>query len=161
MYAALAEIEYCILRPSNVYGEDQQLHNGQGIIGVLVDRASRRQPLEVWGTGQSLRDYLYVGDFVSAVRQVLSYGGSQRVFNVSSGEGHSVLDLLQLLERRLDRRPEVRYIPSRNFDVPVNVLDSSLLRKEVGWEPRINLDEGIARVIEWLQSDKMGLTAEQ
>src|SRR5204862_2170991 len=49
MYAMLAGIDYLILRPSNVYGEDQHLQNGQGVIGVLVDRALRSQVLEVWG----------------------------------------------------------------------------------------------------------------
>lgn len=155
LYALLAGVNYLILRPSNVYGEGQQLHSGQGVIGVLVDRALRGQPLEVWGTGESLRDYLYVADFVCAVRSLLSYTGSQRVFNVSSGEGHSVSEIVAILGRHLDRLPEVKYVPARSFDVPVNVLDSSLLRNEAGWKSRLKLEQGVARVIEWLRNEHL------
>lgn len=154
MYASLAGVEYQILRPSNVYGEGQRLHSGQGVIGVLADRALRGETLEVWGTGESLRDYLYVGDLVGAVSRLMTYAGPQRVFNVSSGEGRSVLDILEVLRRQLGGLPEVRHIASRSFDVPVNVLDSSLLRGEVGWEPRTGLEEGVARVVRQLRGER-------
>ena len=154
MYATLAGADYIILRPSNVYGEGQRLRHGQGVIGVLADRALRGEPLEVWGTGESLRDYLYVADFVGAVRRLWSYTGPRRVFNVSSGEGHSVLDIIEVLGRRLGGLPEVRHAPSRDFDVPVNILDSSLLRGEVGWEPSVGLEEGVERVVRWLHDER-------
>jgi UDP-glucose 4-epimerase len=160
MYALLAGVDHLILRPSNVYGEGQQLHNGQGVIGVLADRAVRGEPLEVWGTGESLRDYLYIADFVDAVRRLLSYTGSHRVFNVSSGEGRSVREIVQILSRQLDGLPEVRNVPSRSFDVPVNVLDSSRLKNELGWEPHFGLDEGVARVIRSLLKECSGSAAQ-
>jgi UDP-glucose 4-epimerase len=154
MYATLTGVDYLILRPSNVYGEGQHLHHGQGLIGVLIDRALRGEPLEIWGTGESLRDYLYIADFISAVRRLLSYEGPQRVFNVSSGEGRSVLDIVGIIGRQLGELPELRHVPSRSFDVPANVLDSALLRKEVGWEPQFGLEQGIARVIQWSHDER-------
>ncbi|MDX6574895.1 MAG: UDP-glucose 4-epimerase [Blastocatellia bacterium] len=156
MYAAAAGIDYLILRPSNVYGEGQRLQIGQGVIGVLVDRALRGQELDVWGTGENLRDYIYISDFVGAVRSLLTYTGSQRIFNVSGGKGHSVKDILKILQNQLDRLPEIRYEPARGFDVPDNVLDASLLHAEVGWEPRISLEEGVARVVQWLRKEQPG-----
>lgn len=155
MYATLAGIDYLILRPSNVYGEGQRLHHGQGVIGVLIDRVLRGQPLEVWGTGEGLRDYLYIADFTGAVRRLWSYEGPQHIFNVSSGEGYSVLDIIEILGRQLGGLPEVKHVPSRSFDVPVNVLDSSLLQMEVGWGPRVKLEEGVARVIQWLYKENL------
>jgi UDP-glucose 4-epimerase len=151
MYATAAGIEYLILRPSNVYGEGQRLQIGQGVIGVLVDRALRGQELEVWGTGDSLRDYIYIADFIGAVRALLTYTGSHRIFNVSGGKGHSLKDILQILRHQLGGLPDIRYKPARGFDVPANVLDASLLRAEVGWEPRVPLEEGVERVIQWLK----------
>ncbi len=152
MYAAAAGIDYLILRPSNVYGEGQRLQIGQGVIGVLIDRALRGQELEVWGTGDSLRDYIYIADFIVAVLSLLTYTGSFRIFNVSGGKGHSVQDILGILQRQLGRLPKIRYEPARGFDVPANVLDASLLRAEVGWEPRVQLEEGVERVIQWLRT---------
>jgi len=156
MYAAAAGIDYLILRPSNVYGEGQRLHIGQGVIGVLIDRALRGQELEVWGTGDSLRDYIYIADFIGAVRSLLTYTGSHRIFNVSRGKGHSVQDILEILQRQLGRLPKIKYEPARRFDVPANVLDASLLRAEVGWEPLFSLEEGVARVVQWLRREQTG-----
>jgi UDP-glucose 4-epimerase len=151
MYSAMNGIDHLILRPSNVYGEGQRLHIGQGVIGVLADRAIRGETLEIWGTGESMRDYLFVEDFVAAVMALMNYSGTQRVFNLASGEGHSVLDILTILGHQLEGMPRVSHIPGRGFDLPVNVLDSSLLTRETGWKPRVGLNEGVARVVQWLK----------
>ena len=151
-YASLLGFDYCIIRPSNVYGPGQRLHIGQGVIGVMADRALRGEPLELWGDGESLRDYLYVDDMTASVTSLLDYGGPERVFNASSGEGHSVLDIIQTLRGQLGALPEVVRKPSRGFDVPANVLDSSRLRRETGWRPTVALTEGVARTLEWLKA---------
>ncbi|MGB8510010.1 MAG: NAD-dependent epimerase/dehydratase family protein [Pyrinomonadaceae bacterium] len=153
MYASLAGVRHLTLRPSNVYGEGQRLHIGQGVIGVLADRALRGETLEVWGTGESLRDYLHVEDLVAAIVRLVDYAGTRQVFNVSSGRGHSVIDILAILRRVLGSLPEVTYKAARGFDVPVNVLDSSLLRAETNWEARVPLEDGIERVVRWLEGE--------
>jgi UDP-glucose 4-epimerase len=153
LYSVMNNIQHTILRPSNVYGEGQRLQIGQGVIGVLADRALRRQPLDVWGTGESLRDYLYISDLVAAVVSLISYRGPRHIFNVSSGEGRSVLDILNILRRHLGEISAVTHTPARAFDVPVNVLDSSLLRAETGWKPDIELETGVARVLDWLRRE--------
>jgi UDP-glucose 4-epimerase len=145
------KIDYCLVRPSNVYGVGQRLHIGQGVIGVLADRALRGAALEVWGTGASQRDYLYVEDFATAILALMTYTGSHRIFNISSGKGSSVLDIINALREQLGSMPEIVHQPDRGFDVPFNVLDSSRLRAETGWSPRIGLEEGIGRTISWLR----------
>jgi UDP-glucose 4-epimerase len=152
MYASMYGLDYCLLRPSNVYGEGQRLNVGQGIIGVLADRALRGENLEIWGTGENLRDYLHVDDLVSALMALLSYRGPHRAFNIASSEGRSVVEIVSLLTEYLKMRPEVIYKPDRGFDVPANVLDSSRLREETGWQPKVDLSEGIARTVDWVRS---------
>lgn len=152
MYSALSGVRHCILRPSNVYGEGQRLHIGQGVIGVLINRALQGEPLEIWGTGESLRDYLHVEDMVSATLALVDYKGAHNLFNVSSGRGYSVLDILGIISDQLGWQPEVVYQAGRGFDVPVNVLDSSRLNAETGWRPRVELKAGIARTIEWIKT---------
>ncbi|MET0650144.1 MAG: NAD-dependent epimerase/dehydratase family protein [Pyrinomonadaceae bacterium] len=151
-YASMLGIDYCIIRPSNVYGPGQRLHTGQGVIGVTADRALRGEPLELWGDGESLRDYLYVEDMAASVVSLLDYAGEERVFNASSGEGRSVLDIIETLREQLGPLPEVVRKPFRGFDVPVNVLDSSRLRRATGWRPSVTLREGVARTLEWLKA---------
>lgn len=151
MYASMFGLEYCLIRPSNVYGAGQRLNIGQGVIGVLADRALRGLRLELWGSGYSLRDYLHVDDMTEAVMALLAYDGPHRIFNVSSGKGHSVLDIVAILARILKPLPEIVHMPDRGFDVPINVLDSSLLCAETGWFPKVDLEIGIARTIESLR----------
>ncbi|HYG80941.1 MAG TPA: NAD-dependent epimerase/dehydratase family protein [Pyrinomonadaceae bacterium] len=152
MYGALSGVEHRILRPSNVYGEGQRLHIGQGVIGILADRALRGEPVEIWGTGESLRDYLHVEDLVAATLALADYDGPERVFNVSSGRGRSVLDIVRIVGHQLGIKPELVFQPARGFDVPVNVLDPSRLHAATAWRAAVPLEEGVARTIDWIKA---------
>lgn len=153
MYATHADIDYCIVRPSNVYGPGQQLHYGQGVIGIMASRALRGERLEVWGEGTDHRDFLYVDDLVRAILRLLDYNGSVRVFNVSSGVGHSVLDVIEALKTSIQPFPEVVHTPKRPIDVPLNILDSSKLQSETGWKPTTDFDQGVSRTIDWMKME--------
>ncbi|MFN2512401.1 MAG: NAD-dependent epimerase/dehydratase family protein [Pyrinomonadaceae bacterium] len=152
MYASMFGVEFCLLRPSNVYGEGQRLNVGQGVIGVMADRALRGESLEIWGAADNLRDYLHVDDMVSATMSLVDYSGAQRIFNVSSGEGYSVTEIIGKLTRALGFTPQITHKPDRGFDVPANVLDSSRLLGETGWQPTIDMTAGITRTVNWVRS---------
>lgn len=152
LYANRFGIDYCVLRPSNVYGPGQRLHHGQGVIGIMINRALNGDELEIWGKGTDQRDYLFVDDLVDAVSKLVEYKGPQRVFNVSRGIGNSVLDLVTVLRDQINPLLKVKHLPDRGFDVPVNILDSGRLREETGWQPRIGFEEGVLRTIEWIRS---------
>ena len=154
MYASSFGIDHCVVRPSNVYGPGQRLVHGQGVIGIMADRALRGEVLELWGSGTDQRDYLFIDDLVSAILRLLGYTGPLNIFNVSSGTGHSVLDVISVLQAQLDHSPEVKHLPGRGFDVPVNILDSSRLQAATGWQPKISFEEGIRRTIEWLKNSR-------
>lgn len=152
MYARQIGIDYCLLRPSNVYGPGQRPDIGQGVIGVLANRALRGESLEIWGDGTNSRDYLFIDDLVSGVMALLSYGGPFRVFNLSSGQGHSVLDIVSILRNQLHELPAVIHLPERGFDVPENVLTSARMRRETGWRSSVVLEDGINRTVSWFKS---------
>ncbi len=152
MYANLFGMNYLILRPSNVYGPGQQLHAGQGVIGVLGNRVLNRQPLEIWGTGTNQRDYLFIDDLTRALTTLISYNGAHQIFNVSSGTGHSVLEIVSILRSQFAPLPEVIHYPERGFDAPVNILDSSRIHAETGWRPTVPLEEGVMSTFAWLQN---------
>ncbi len=152
MYSLIAGIDYCLVRPSNVYGPGQRLTIGQGLVGVLAERALRGEPLEIWGTGEVRRDYLYVDDLVSAAVALVNYTGSQNIFNVSSGKSHSVLEIIDMIRIQLGSIPEIHFRPARGYDVPVSILDSSRLTNETAWQPTVKLETGVRRTIEWLKT---------
>jgi UDP-glucose 4-epimerase len=140
-----------ILRVSNPFGERQRIETAQGAIGVFLDRALRGAEIEIWGDGAVTRDYLYVGDVADAFSKALRYTGSCSVFNVGSGTGTSLLQILAALEEVLGRRIRRKHLPGRPFDVPVNVLDNRLAGSELGWAPAVPLRDGLVKTAEWMK----------
>ena len=141
-----------ILRLSNPYGEWQQPHGVQGVIAVFAHRALHAQPLDVWGDGSVVRDFVYAADVGRAFVAASRHEGETRIFNVGGGAGHSVNDIVATLEQLLGRRVELRVFPARPFDPPVNVLDISRAREELHWTPTVAFEDGVARAVEWLRT---------
>ena len=142
-------LDYCVLRPANLYGERQRADVAFGAVAVFLDRALRGEPIRIWGDGSIVRDYVYVGDAVDAMLKAMAYAGSEKVFNVGSGAGTSLNDLVKRIEDVVGRRVAVEYTPRRAFDVPVNVLDSSLAKRVLGWSAATPLAAGIRKTYEW------------
>lgn len=153
LYQRLHGLEYHVLRLANPYGEWQPLHAGQGVIPVFLDNALQGKPLEIWGDGSVIRDYLYVGDVVTAVKALIDYDGAERVFNIGSGQGHSLNELIELMSAVLDRTISCHYMPARPCDVPVNVLDVTRARSVLCWEPAVDLENGMQKMIRHLQEN--------
>jgi UDP-glucose 4-epimerase len=138
-------LDYCVVRPANLYGPRQRLDIAQGAVAVFLDRALRHEPIQVWGDGSVVRDYLYVGDAAEALVMAAAFDGEPRIFNIGSGAGTSLAQLIQEIETLLGRAVAVEYTAARSLDVPTNVLDASLARRHLGWVPRTTLAEGLRR----------------
>jgi UDP-glucose 4-epimerase len=145
-------LDYCILRPANLYGPRQRLDIAQGAAGVFLDRALRGQPIQIWGDGSVVRDYVYVEDAAEAFVKALEFEGEQKVFNIGSGAGASLKQLLGAIEALLGHPVAVEYTAARALDVPANVLDSSLARRHLGWSAKTPLAEGLRLTREWMRS---------
>lgn len=151
MFEAMHGIKANILRVANPYGERQRVETAQGAVGVFLHRALSGQPIEIWGDGSATRDYLHISDVADAFARAIGYEGQFSVFNISSGAGTTLNQLLVVLEETLGRPIERHYLPGRAFDVPVSVLSNALARRELGWEPRASLRDGIGRTAEWVR----------
>ena len=138
-------LEYCVVRPSNLYGPRQRLDVAQGAVAVFLDRALHGKPIQVWGDGSVVRDYLYVGDAAEALLKAAAFEGEPRLFNIGSGVGTSLAQLIKEIEALLGHALPVEYAAARPLDVPANVLDASLARRHLGWAPRTSLAEGLRR----------------
>jgi UDP-glucose 4-epimerase len=123
----------------------------QGAVAVFLERVLRGEPIQVWGDGSVVRDYVYVGDIVQAFLKALAYDGEHKLFNIGSGTGVSINRLIDAIGAAVGRRPAVEYAPARRFDVPANVLDCSLARRVLGWQARTPLAEGLRRTYDWMQ----------
>ena len=135
-----------ILRCANVYGEGQPVNRGQGAVGVFLDRIWRNAPIDLFGDGSVVRDYLYVGDVVEVIARLLGRGDRWVLMNVGSGQGTSLAELVSLIEEATGRSAITVRRPARRFDVDRVVLDVTQMRRLVSIEP-LALTEGIARLV--------------
>lgn len=153
MYERLHGIKAITLRVANPYGERQRIETAQGAVGVFLHHALKSIPIEIWGDGSITRDYIHVSDVAEAFVKALQYKGAQRLFNVSSGVGTTLNELIDMLEAVLGKSIERRYLPGRPFDVPVSVLCNNLARSELDWTPLVSMPDGIARTAEWMKRE--------
>jgi UDP-glucose 4-epimerase len=144
LHQHLHGIKANILRVANPFGQRQRVETAQGAVAAFLSKAMRGQPVEIWGDGTVTRDFIYVSDVAEAFARAVEYEGGWSVFNIGTGIGTSLNELIDMVERVLGREVVRQYRPGRRFDVPVSILDSSLARRELGWEPRVTLDEGLA-----------------
>lgn len=160
LFHLLHGIEYCVLRLSNPFGERQRVSAAQGAVTVFLHKALRNQEIEIWGDGSVTRDYFYVSDAVSALIQALSYEGDNRIFNIGSGVGRSLNEILDAIDSLIGTPVKRVYTPSRAFDVPVNVLDISRAKRLLNWKPQMQFADGLARTAHWLKSNEVAFPAQ-
>jgi len=151
VFHALYRTEYVVLRVANPYGDRQRTETSQGAVAAFVERAISGTPIEIWGDGGITRDYVYIADVADAFLRALDYSGSERIFNIGSGRGHRLDEVVSTLERLLCRTLPVRHLPSRAFDVPSNVLDVSRAGAVLGWRPTTAFEDGLRATLAWAQ----------
>lgn len=152
-YSKLYNFDYFIARPGNPYGEGQLPNSSQGVIAAFLDRIKNNQPIEIWGDGSATKDYLHVEDLAKGITKMIDYtGGSGKVFNLGSGVGVSVNQLIDLIKEVTQKDINVNYLSSKTTDITKVILDSKLARKELGWRVEISLNEGVNRTWNWINS---------
>jgi UDP-glucose 4-epimerase len=151
VYRHLRGLNYVALRLSNPYGERQSPLRALGALTVFLYRTLKRQNVEVWGDGGVTRDFIYVGDVANAV-YLATINPVSGVFNVGTGTGLSLRDILTQITDVVGREPTVDWLASRSFDVPRIVLDASKLKKATEWRVVTSLQNGVGLTADWLKT---------
>jgi UDP-glucose 4-epimerase len=149
-------LDYRVLRVANVYGPYQTAEKGQGVVAAFLARALADQALEIWGDGQVVRDYVFISDVAEAIWAAMRHDGAHRVFNIGGGTGASVLQIAAAIEQLVGHPLQRRFHPARPVDVPVSILDHSLATHELGWQPAVNLEQGLVQTLEWMRRHRGG-----
>jgi UDP-glucose 4-epimerase len=145
-------LQHLILRPSNLYGRHQRLRGAQGVVAVALGRAVSGEPLEIWGDGSAVRDYLDVRDWSAGVVALIEAGVTNTTLNIGSGVGHSINQVLSLIRGVTGRELHVLHRPARGIDVRSVVLDVGALGSLISWAPR-PLAEGVRDFWRWIEAD--------
>lgn len=139
---------------SNNYGP---FHFPEKLIPVVILNALAGQPIPVYGTGENIRDWLYVEDHADALLLVLEKGACGRSYNIGGENEARNIDLVRMICVVLDeRRPEgaphdrlITFVDDRPGHDQRYAIDPSRIRNELGWRPSVTLTEGITRTVDW------------
>ncbi len=151
LYQHLHGLNYVVLRAANPYGPGQNPLSGQGVVANFIHKMRTGQRLEVWGNGETVRDYFHVRDLADLARRAL-LSQSVGVFNAGSGLGLSINQLIGVLRQTLHVPADVAYHPARGLDVPAIVLDSSAALHTFGWRAQTDLESGIQDHDAWYRT---------
>ena len=151
LFHRLHGLEYVIVRPSNPYGPRQNPGGNQGVIAVFLGRIARGQAIEIWGDGEAVKDYIYIDDLVEGIYRAAFLKSSARIFNLGSGVGCSVNDLVQTIAEVVNHPFTVIYSPRGAHDVSKIFLDNTRARRELDWEPATPIDVGIVSTWDFIK----------
>ena len=141
-----------VLRGSNAYGPRQNPQGQQGLINVALGQIAQGLPVDIYGDGLTVKDYVYVSDVAEACAKAVAAAGSGiGVFNIGSGRGVTVNEILAAVEGVTGRKIETRWQPSLGGDVGF-VLDTSAAAHALNWAPEWSLGDGLRETWRWTQA---------
>lgn len=156
-YLALFEhlhgLDFRVLRITNPFGPFQVALKNQGVIAALIARALRDEPVEIWGDGSVVRDFVFVSDVVDALVAAAADAGGDRVFNIGSGQGRSLRDIISAIEHQMGKKLNLQWKPGRPLDVPVSVVAIERAAEMLKWMPRTSFELGLERTIDWAKTE--------
>ena len=153
LYKTLHGLDCAILRVANPYGPYQNLSRPQGFVGSVMAKAMAGEPVEIWGDGDVVRDFIFVRDVAEAIVTAARYEGNRTVFNVGSGLGRTLNEVISDILNVIAVDPvEIRYLSPRVADVRSNILDVDLIHREMGWTPKTEWIAGLTMTHTWLRS---------
>jgi UDP-glucose 4-epimerase len=160
-YERVRGLEYVALRYSNVFGPRQDPHGEAGVVAIFCNRLQSEETLTIFGDGEQTRDYVYVGDVVSAnmlasdAPRGEGEGLDARAFNVGTGVGTSVNRLADILEKVAGTAPGRDHKSERAGELRHSTLSSDLIRSR-GWAPAHTLEQGLRATYEHIANQKAG-----
>lgn len=154
LYAAIYGLKYVCVRPANAYGIGQRPFVGQGFIATAMASAMRGLPIKIFGQYGTIRDYIYVTDLAAGIVSALEYGQLSETYNIGTSVGRSNFEVVEAFKPLMDEigcKVQLENMPERAFDVKVNVLDSTKLQTDTGWQPKVDFEQGLRCVFEQLR----------
>jgi UDP-glucose 4-epimerase len=150
-YGELRGLKWVVLRYGNVYGPRQNPHGEAGVVAIFTKRMLAGNPVTINGDGRQIRDYVFVDDVVAANRLALT-DAARGVYNVSTGVETDVVAIAAAVRKAAGTAVEVTHGPAKSGDLARCSIDSTRIREKLGWRPRVSLDDGILRTVEWFRA---------
>ncbi len=146
-----SDTDFAIVRPSTIYGpfDHFSLEEGHAIPALVVKAVNRMDPLEVWGSGMDVRSYLYVDDLVEGFLRAVEKYSVGEPLNLAGPRPATIRDVVRMILDALGFQPKVVFSAERPSTVSYKVSDASRARELLRWQPRVGLEEGLRRTVDW------------
>ena len=151
LYRQLYGLNYTVLRYANIYGPRQDPYGEAGVVAIFALQMLEDRPVTINGSGEQQRDFVYVEDVVRCNLAALERGDGQ-TYNVGCGQGTTVNQIFARLKTITGYKGEPHYGPPKAGETFIIYLDATRAKCELGWEPGVGLEEGLARTVEYFRS---------
>ncbi|OGP66761.1 MAG: hypothetical protein A2031_01570 [Deltaproteobacteria bacterium RBG_19FT_COMBO_43_11] len=141
-----------VIRPSNIYGpyDDYDFATSHVMAAMIRRVVERHNPIEVWGTGNDVRDLIYIDDFIDALVMAAEKLETFEPVNIALGKGYSLKEIMQMIiEIDGYKNARVVYDPSKPSMIPIRLIDNKKAEKLLGFKPKTDIKEGIRKTVEW------------
>lgn len=119
----------------------------------FIDRVSQGLELQQFGDGSSSRDYTYVDDIVDGVVRSIDRPHKYEVFNLGKGDGTSLSEFIQLVQKYVGKKANIKVMPDQPGDVPYTCADVTKARELLGYQSKVSFEEGIKRTAHWYKNE--------
>lgn len=154
MYQQTYGLDYSILRYPNVYGPRQDPNGEAGVVAIFTGLMLKGKPVTIYGTGEQVRDYVFVKDCARA-NQLLLENGSGKVYNLGYGIGTTVNQIFAGLKEVTGYGLDAHYGPARAGETFQIYLDATRAKQDLGWQPQVPLTDGLRKIVEYFQTQEL------
>ena len=149
-YHRVHKVDVRIVRIFNTYGERNRVYDGR-VVPTFINQALRGEPLTVFGEGSQTRSFQYVDDLIEGIRRLMDAQFNKPV-NIGNPNEMTILEFAKLILRLTGSRSEIEYRPLPVDDPRTRRPDITRAKEVLGWEPRVPVEEGLKKTIEWYRS---------
>ena len=153
LYSYLYGLDYRVIRLANPYGPYQRPNGVLGAVTTFTYKALKKEEITIYGDGSVIRDFIYIGDAVRGILNIVSGEYKHRTFNLGCGYGTSISQVVKIIQDVLGTELNIVYKEGRKADVPVNYLDISRYEKAYGKLNPISLQEGILKTAQFMRHE--------
>jgi len=150
VYSKLYRLTFASLRYANVYGPRQDPFGEGGVVAIFSHKLLNGQAPRIFGDGKQTRDFVFVEDVADANILALTKG-ENCCFNVSTGKETSINELFRLMQNLLKSKIEAKHAELRKGEIIRSVLSNAKIKKELAWEPKARLEEGLKKTIDFFR----------
>ena len=151
-YHRIHKIDTKIIRIFNTYGPRMRKDDGR-VVPNFISQSLRNEPLTVYGSGKQTRSFCYISDLIDGIHKLMMSGKNEPV-NIGNPDEHTILEFAELIKELSKSSSEIVFKPLPLDDPHVRCPDITTAKKELKWQPKVELREGLKRTIEWLKKNQ-------